>query len=110
MYRLSVSDHREQFVLKGAMLFALWGGESRRPTRDLDLLGRGLIDTRRLKEIFREVIGVEVEDDGLGFPADTVRGERIREEEEYKGVRVYLKARLAAAQIKVQVEVGLATS
>jgi predicted nucleotidyltransferase component of viral defense system len=106
MYRLSVSDHREQFVLKGAMLFALWGGEPHRPTRDLDLLGRGTVDTGRLKQVFREVIGVEVEDDGLEFQAETVRGERIREDEEYEGVRVHLEARLAAARIKVQVDVG----
>jgi hypothetical protein len=39
MYRLSWRTHREQFVLKGAMLFALWGDEPHRPTRDLDLLG-----------------------------------------------------------------------
>jgi predicted nucleotidyltransferase component of viral defense system len=106
MYRLSVSGHREKFVLKGAMLFALWGGEAHRPTRDLDLLGYGAIDTRRLEQVFREVIGVEVEDDGLEFQAETVRGERIREDEEYEGVRVHLVARLAAARIKVQVDVG----
>lgn len=106
MYRLSVSEHREQFVLKGAMLFALWGGEPHRPTRDLDLLGRGTVDTRRLEQVFREVIVVKVEDDGLKFLAETVRGERTREEEEYEGVRVHLEARLAAARIKVQVDAG----
>jgi predicted nucleotidyltransferase component of viral defense system len=106
MYRLSVSEHREQFILKGAMLFALWGGEPHRPTRDLDLLGHGAIDTRRLEQVFREVIGVEVENDGLEFLAETVRGQRIREEEEYEGVRVHLEARLVAARIKVQIDVG----
>jgi predicted nucleotidyltransferase component of viral defense system len=106
MYRLSVSEHQEQFVLKGAMLFALWGGESHRPTRDLDLLGRGKVDTRRLEQVFRDVIGVKVKDDGLMFLAEMVRGERIREEEEYEGVRVHLEARLSAARIKVQVDVG----
>jgi predicted nucleotidyltransferase component of viral defense system len=106
MYRLSVSGHCEQFILKGAMLFALWGNDPHRPTRDLDLLGRGAIDTRRLEHIFREVLAVEVEDDGLDFHAETVRGERIREDEEYEGVRVHLEARLAAARIKVQIDVG----
>jgi predicted nucleotidyltransferase component of viral defense system len=106
MYRLSRSTHRDQFILKGAMLFALWGGEPHRPTRDLDLLGRGAIDIPRLEQVFREVIGVEVEDDGLEFLPETVRGERIREDEEYEGVRVHLEARLAAARIKVQIDVG----
>jgi hypothetical protein len=64
MYRLSVSEHREQFVLKCAMLFAIWADDPHRPTRDLDLLGHGTIDTRRLEQVFSEVIGLEVEDDG----------------------------------------------
>jgi predicted nucleotidyltransferase component of viral defense system len=106
MYRLSVSKHHDQFVLKGAMLFALWGGDPHRPTRDLDLLGHSTIDTQRLEQVFSEVIGVKTENDGLEFPVETVRGERIREAEEYEGVRIHLEARLAAARIKVQIDVG----
>ena len=41
LYRLSRSKFRDQFVLKGAMLFAVRIGERYRPTRDLDLLGTG---------------------------------------------------------------------
>src|SRR3546814_16146792 len=36
LYRLSVSDQRERFVLKGAMLFATWQEDPFRPTRALD--------------------------------------------------------------------------
>ena len=38
LYRLSVSPHRDSFVLKGALLLQVWTGEIYRPTRDLDLL------------------------------------------------------------------------
>ena len=41
LYRLSQSPHRDVFVLKGAMLFALWSDRRHRPTKDLDLLGQG---------------------------------------------------------------------
>lgn len=41
LYRLSLSSQRERFVLKGAMLFALWSDEPHRLTQDLDLLGFG---------------------------------------------------------------------
>ena len=41
LYRLSVSEHRDRFVLKGAMLFVAWVADPFRPTRDLDLLGLG---------------------------------------------------------------------
>lgn len=41
LYRLGESEHRDRFVLKGAMLFTLWTGEMHRPTQDLDLLAYG---------------------------------------------------------------------
>ena len=41
LYRLSASAHREQFILKGAFLFAYWTGAPHRATRDLNLLGHG---------------------------------------------------------------------
>jgi Nucleotidyl transferase AbiEii toxin, Type IV TA system len=39
LYRLSMSAHCERFILKGAMLFRLWGSADFRSTKDLDLLG-----------------------------------------------------------------------
>ena len=41
LYRLDKSPHRDVFILKGAMLFALWSSQQHRPTKDLDLLGMG---------------------------------------------------------------------
>ena len=41
LYRLSISRHRQRFVLKGAMLMTAWFEDLHRPTRDLDLLGFG---------------------------------------------------------------------
>ena len=105
LYRLSVSKHREAFVLKGALLLQLWTSESYRPTRDLDLLGRGESEAG-YREIFAEVCSEKVEEDGLTFLVDTIRVEKIREEEEYQGVRVLLEARLANARIPLQIDVG----
>jgi hypothetical protein len=41
LYRLSVSRHADNFLLKGALLFALWYDQPHRSTRDADLLGCG---------------------------------------------------------------------
>ncbi len=65
LYRLSVSDHGQGFVLKGATLFAVWADAPHRPTKDLDLLGFGSPDAERLLVIFREVVALGVEGDGL---------------------------------------------
>jgi hypothetical protein len=105
LYRLSVSSHRDSFVLKGALLLQVWTGESYRPTRDLDLLGKGTPNLSYQK-IFSKVCSQDVEDDGLSFLSQTIRVERIRDEEAYEGVRVLLEARLGDMRIPLQIDVG----
>jgi hypothetical protein len=52
LYRLSVSEYQERFILKGALLFAYWTGTPHRPTRDMDLLGHGTSEIALLKKCF----------------------------------------------------------
>jgi predicted nucleotidyltransferase component of viral defense system len=106
LYRLSISPHRDGFVLKGALLLQLWTAEIYRPTHDLDLLGRALSDIN-LRKVFTEVCSQNVEDDGLTFLPGTIRVERIRDEEAYEGVRVRVEARLGDARIPLQIDIGL---
>ena len=78
LYRLSRSSHREHFVLKGALLFALWEPTLHRVTRDLDLLGFGDPTQERSAAVFREHCRAEVESDGVEFDANSVKTEDIR--------------------------------
>jgi predicted nucleotidyltransferase component of viral defense system len=48
-----------------------------------------------------------VEDDGLMFLLDTIRAERIRDDEAYEGVRVRVEARLGDVRVPLQIDVGL---
>jgi hypothetical protein len=106
LYRLSVSKHREQFILKGAMLFAARIGEPYRPTRDLDLLGMGEATEGAIDAAVREIIDTDVADDGLAFDRDTLRVQLIREDNRYGGLRATLQVYLAGARIPVQIDVG----
>ena len=106
LYRLSRSSHREQFVLKGAMLFALWEPALHRVTRDLDLLGFGHPSPERLADIFRELCRLEVEADGVDFDPRSVECEDIRAQDEYAGIRVKLRATVGKAVVPLQVDVG----
>lgn len=85
--RLAASGHADAFVLKGATMFLVWMGVSPRRTRDLDLLGYGPPTAERLVPVFRDILAAEVEDDGLVFAPDSVRGAPIREERSYIGLR-----------------------
>lgn len=106
LYRLSVSDQRERFVLKGAMLFATWRDDPFRPTRDLDLLGHGDPDPAAIAESVRAICSVAVPDDGVVFDVVGIEAAPIRDEAEYAGVRVRTSATIAGARLPIQVDVG----
>ena len=76
LYRLGASVHAQLFILKGATLFKLWGGEQLRATWDLDLLGRGTRRVEGVVEVVRALCGVE-SDDGIIFEGSSVSGEEI---------------------------------
>src|ERR1700730_208225 len=88
LYRLSVSPHRDRFILKGAMLFVTWVTDPFRPTRDLDLLGNGDNGAEAIAETFRVICAQPVADDGVIFDVAALEAAPIREEAEYGGVRV----------------------
>lgn len=109
LYRLGQSPYREQFVLKGALLFRLWFDLQQRPTRDADFLGFGDVDPENMVVIFHELVSMRVlpeAEDGLVFLADTVKAVPIRKEAGYPGIRVSLSAQLAGASIPVQCDIG----
>ena len=100
LYRLSQSIHHDQFVLKGALLFEYWTHRPYRPTRDLDLSGQGDNSIARIKKAFGDVIAQTVEDDGLVFDPASIQITKIKEEQEYEGLRVKFLARLSAPEYR----------
>lgn len=106
LYRLAQSEHHDQFVLKGALLFELWTQRPYRPTRDLDLEGQGENSTARMKRLFSEIMNQAVQDDGLVFDLKSLRVARIKEDQEYEGLRVTLLSRLERARIHMQIDIG----
>lgn len=105
LYRLSVSPHRDAFVLKGALLFQLWQEQTYRPTRDADFLGFGAPESTRIETVVRELCAMH-QDDGLVFDDDSMRVEPIREGANYEGLRMQLRATLGRAQCWVQWDIG----
>jgi predicted nucleotidyltransferase component of viral defense system len=105
LYRLSISDHRDQFLLKGALLFNLWYSELHRPTRDVDFLGFGPDDLPRIEAVFRDLCDILVPD-GITFDPKSVKAAEIRLDANYGGVRVTLMGLLAGARCPIQADVG----
>lgn len=105
LYRLSVSDYRDQFLLKGALLFDLWFDIPHRPTRDADFLGFCSTELPQIESIFRKICSIDV-DDGVYFKANTVQASKIRKDARYAGVRVTFLGILDNARCPIQVDIG----
>ena len=106
LYRLSKSTHARKFILKGALMSNVWDAPVSRPTMDIDLLGYTSNRIDAVTKVISEICLQDVEPDGITFSPATVKGERIIEGADYEGVRLRLQARLGAARITVQVDIG----
>ncbi len=110
LFRLSQSQYTNDFVLKGAMLFQVWQESLQRPTRDLDLLSFGNPDEAYFTNVIAEICLQDFADDGLVFDSNSVQVGRIKEEDEYQGLRATLIARLDSARIPLQIDIGFGDS
>lgn len=107
LYRLSISDHRDRFILKGAMLFSVWDGIPFRATGDLDLLGNGPNTEEALATVFREICAIPIaEPDGLNFNTDAINTALLRLATDYSGVALRFDAMLGRARLRMQVDIG----
>ena len=104
LYRLSISPYRDRFVLKGGLLLTVLG--ARRPTRDADVLARGVAgDEESLIAVVEEISSIHA-DDGLTFDASAVRSSVIREFAAYPGLRISVPATLGSARLQLRLDVN----
>ncbi len=103
--RVSTSPYAERFLLKGALLFALWYDAPHRPTRDADLLGFGPDDEANLIATFRDIAAMDL-GDGIVFDPESVQAQAIREDNTYGGTRITLVSRIGSARCALQIDVG----
>ncbi|SOC27249.1 nucleotidyl transferase AbiEii/AbiGii toxin family protein [Thalassospira xiamenensis] len=105
LYRLTQTRWGESLVLKGAMIFVMYYGDTHRPTADIDLSGHdanGNVDT--LEQMIRDAIAVEC-DDGVTFDDETL-DIRYERDGAVAGGKITLTARIDTSRIVVRVDAG----
>lgn len=108
LYRLSISEYSELFILKGALMFNAWGLTNLRPTRDIDLLGHTQNTIDSVLKIFQDLSKLEAQPDGLEFDRAHIQSERIKEDADYEGIRITMPARLGKTRHTTQIDIGFA--
>lgn len=105
LYRMTQSSHADRFILKGALMLRVWQSPQFRPTMDIDMLGKTSNEIDDICVQVADIISIEISD-GLNFDTTTIRGERIKEDADYEGVRVRFTGTLDNARVNMQVDVG----
>ena len=102
---ISISVHRENFMLKGGMLLTYSLGVQNRSTQDIDFLVKGFpIETVKLKKILEEILGDTNKKD-IWFEINGT-AEEIRAEDEYGGIRFHLIGHLANIRIPFSIDIA----
>lgn len=95
LYRVSVSEWKNNFVLKGgALLYALGGLESR-PTIDVDFMANRISrDRELLTKVFQKILSITCDEDGVNFDVRNLHAEDITVDQQYPGSRFHVTAHM----------------
>jgi len=106
LYRLSISEYKDNFVLKGGLFLFSMTGFTGRPTRDIDFLAYQISnDIENIKVIFKKICKIEY-NDGIIFDPNSVFVEEIKREAEHRGIRVKLTGYLGKAKEILWLDIG----
>jgi len=104
LVRLSVSEYKERFVLKGGMLVAAIVGLDNRATMDMDTTLKNLpLTPEAIRSALEDICDIAF-DDGVVFEIGTISP--IREEDIYGGYRVMLNAKFDTLLTPLSIDVS----
>lgn len=101
--RISLSEYKTRFILKGGMLIAAMVGIDSRTTMDMDATIKGYpLNRDSLRKAFESIISINA-DDNISF--SILRIDEIREDDDYTGLRVSLNAVYDKLSVPLKVDV-----
>ena len=104
LVRLSVSEYKEKFVLKGGMLVAAIVGLDNRATMDMDTTLKNLpLTPEAVRSALEEICDIPF-DDGVVFEVGTISP--IREDDIYGGYRVMMNAKFDTLLTPLSIDVS----
>lgn len=107
LYRLSISEYREHFILKGGALLYAYERFHARPTLDIDFMGNRINnDKGTIVKAFSRICEIEFPQDGVKFHPNTIRTSDIALDKKYPGIRITLTTTLDSVKQDVSMDVG----
>lgn len=106
LYRFSKSKYSGKFILKGALMFSAWNVAGRRKTLDVDFLGCYGNTIEEITGVVKEICAIKTGDDGIVFYTHTLKAAKIKENDDYSGIRVRFTGFIERTRIPLQVDFG----
>ena len=107
LYRVSVSQYKDNFLLKGGSLLYAVDGLETRPTIDIDFMASRIsMDREYLETVFREILDIQCDADGVTFDLSSLRSEPITVEKKYPGTRFFVTARMDTIIYPMSMDIG----
>ena len=102
--RISLSEYKDKFILKGGMLVAAMVGLDARATMDLDVTIKAAnVSLRDVEMIISNIIAIPI-DDGVSFRIKRIS--EIMEEADYPGVRVSMETKFDGVIIPLKIDIS----
>lgn len=106
IYRLSTSNYRGNYVLKGGMLVMQWTGAAGRSTADVDF-GTTIQQTReKVITEFKEILAIEF-NDGIVYDPEKFIVQPIGRVDVFEGIRLKTTAYLNKTRIAIKIDIGM---
>lgn len=107
LYRISISQYKDNFILKGGSLLYAMDGLNARPTVDIDLMGYKISrEKESLLGAIREILSLKCEEDGVVFDPETIGITPIAIDKKYPGTRFSFIARMDSIVHNMSIDIG----
>lgn len=107
LYRVSVSQYKDNFLLKGGSLLYAFNGLEARPTIDIDFMAQRISrDRGHLEKVFREILSIKCEEDGVSFDVESLKSESITIDKDYPGTRFFITAHMDTIVYPMSLDIG----
>nr|WP_252187758.1 nucleotidyl transferase AbiEii/AbiGii toxin family protein [Anaeromonas frigoriresistens] len=101
--RISVSQYKDNFILKGGFLIAAMVGIDMRSTMDMDTTIKGIpVNKEAIEEILSEILSIELED-SVTFKLKNIKS--IHDVSDYDDFRVSIEAHFFTIRVNMKIDI-----
>lgn len=102
--RISLSEYKDNFILKGGLLLSAMFGVDNRTTKDMDVTIKGIdVSKDKMLNVLNEILSIDLKD---GVKFDVIDITDIREDDEYGGNKYHIVARLQNMKVNLEIDIS----